>query len=1062
MLIPGLHCSKQLSNVNDRLLKLKGNLSDEQAQITFAKFLKANPHFACQLLFGVDIYPFQDLAIRAMFQKDFVLNVWSRGLSKCENKDSLIFTDKGLVKMEDVQPGDYVQSKLGKNLVLDKTINSEQKTFKLTTSLGFESEGLDYHRVLTLNSNLEHEWRFVKDLKIGDILILRQNSDLEINQRDIFEGWVSSQKETVQSNLLKLDKNFSDWYYFFGLLLGDGCIGSSFCAISSEDSEVLDFLRNFSKNNNLSTQIHKKQNSKCWSFRINSVSLMDFLRHCGFDESKKAKDKIIPTFISKASAENLGRLLKGLFDTDGFCSVQKKKYSSSVSVGFCSSSYNLIKQVRAILLTLGIVSKTGVAFDGGLSQFGDKYYECNKAWSLTITSSKNVSKFNETVGFLIKRKQNKLDQVANYKYTQEEFSNYIPLVGEYLKNKYNKNSFRSRKAGYKLNFRKNTSFHLAQQLIDCGRLKDEDAKKINNLINPNLFYDEVKSIENSSCKTVDIQVQNEECYVTDGVISHNSFVAGLYIGLYAIFNPGVKIGICSKTFRQSKIIFKNIMDLCGSKKGFFFKQCVLNATKGADAWEMEIGDKIKSRIVALPLGDGGKIRGYRFDVMVIDELLLLSDNTINEVIRPFLVVNTDPQNSHKLKKAMKILLETGELTPEDAADLKFGGKKLIGLTSASYKFEYLYSMYSDYIKKITNPVDPKNPEEISHLIMQYSHKIAPEGLMNTQQINEARSSMSAAQFAREMESQFTDDSAGFFSAQRMKEVTIPDGQFPCTRIYGNPNKKYILSIDPNYNDSESSDHFAMAITELDETEKSGTLVHSYALAKCNISARVKYLKYIFDYFNIVFVIVDSAGGKKFINDANELPEFKEAGINLKFIEEVNFMDDDYVAAIDSFKQQYSKEKNVICYAQRFESKWIRAANEHLQASIEKKRIFFASKPQENEFLAQLKSRIPIKDLEFIDEASSVQEGKMAEFIDHQSFLIDLTKTECAMIEVSSTSSGSQTFDLPPNLRKSNSPDKPRKDSYTALLLNNWAIKCYFDMMFAPEKKRSSFVPFILA
>ena len=607
-------------------------------------------------------------------------------------------------------------------------------------------------------------------------------------------------------------------------------------------------------------------------------------------------------------------------------------------------------------------------------------------------------------------------------------------------------------------FRKNTSKNLAQKILNSGRLNDEDYIKINNLVNKNYYYDTVKTIEVSKAETVDIQVENEECYVTDGIISHNSTLASWFIALYAIFNPGVKIGICSKTFRQSQIIFKNIVDLKDGKNGAFFKQCVTSVKRGAAAWELEIGHSIKSRVVAIPLGDGGKIRGYRFDVMVIDELLLLSDQVINEVIRPFLVVNTDPQNAHKLKLAIKTLLESGEITEKEAAQFSISGKKLIGLTSASYKFEYLYSMYADYIKRITTPTKPDSEDEVSHAIFQLSYEMSPPGLLNVNQIAEAKASMSAAQFSREMRSQFTDDSSGFFSSQKMKEATLRMGESPCSRIYGNPNKKYILSIDPNYDDSESSDHFAMSVTELDEENKSGVLVHCYAVSRSNVVSRVRYLKYLFDYFNIVFVIVDRAGGKKFINDANELNEFKDSNINLQFLEDVDFLHDDYSKHLLSAKKQYSVESKKICYAQSFNTKWIRMANEHLQASIEKKRIKFASEPDENEFAAQLKSKIPIKDLEFSDQSSSVEEGKMAEFIDHQQFLIDLTKVECALIEVSSTANGSQTFDLPGNLRKNATPGKSRKDSYTTLLLNNWAIKCYFDIVHAEETKFESFVP----
>ncbi len=58
-----------------------------------------------------------------------------------------------------------------------------------------------------------------------------------------------------------------------------------------------------------------------------------------------------------------------------------------------------------------------------------------------------------------------------------------------------------------------------------------------------------------------------------------------------------------------------------------------------DEWVMEIG---RSSIRALPLGDGEKLRGFRFQRMIIDELLLMPEKIYNEVIIPFLSVVENP------------------------------------------------------------------------------------------------------------------------------------------------------------------------------------------------------------------------------------------------------------------------------------------------------------------------------------------------------------------------------------------------------------------------------------
>jgi hypothetical protein len=65
-------------------------------------------------------------------------------------------------------------------------------------------------------------------------------------------------------------------------------------------------------------------------------------------------------------------------------------------------------------------------------------------------------------------------------------------------------------------------------------------------------------------------------------------------------------------------------------------------------------------------------------------------------------------------------------------------------------------------------------------------------------------------------------------------------------------------------------------------------------------------------------------------------------------------------------------------------------------------------------------------------------------------MVNYTKNQCALIQVTSTPQGTQTFGLPPTLRRQSGPSKTRKDSYSALVLGNWMIKTYYDMTNAKE------------
>ena len=87
---------------------------------------------------------------------------------------------------------------------------------------------------------------------------------------------------------------------------------------------------------------------------------------------------------------------------------------------------------------------------------------------------------------------------------------------------------------------------------------------------------------------------------------------------------------------------------------------------------------------------------------------------------------------------------------------------------------------------------------------------------------------------------------------------------------------------------------------------------------------------------------------------------------------------------------------------------------------------------------------------------------MIDFVEHQYDMIELTKSECALIQIKTSPQGTQTFDLPDNLRRQTGPDKARKDSYSSLVLGNWMIKIYNDMNnLNLDAVQSTFTPCLL-
>lgn len=987
------------------------------------------------------------MAVKAMMQTDYFLGIWGRGLSKCSEKSSLIHTLSGTKKIIDVEVGEEVLAKNGICKVLSKTVNHKQKTYRLTSQKGYESEGLDYHRVLILNEDLETEWKFAKDIKEGDVMVMRKNG-YESKQIDILKDFKN--KKVTNPNSLKLNPygaSLSDWYYFFGLFIGDGNFRPNAIDITSEDAEIIDFMVRFSTNIGLSCKVYDLKNKPTTKkISIYSVQLLKFLKSLGFNPSLKAKDKILPYKILACSKENAAACLRGLFDTDGYASCQenKEKNAKSVIAGFTSSSYELIKQVRMLMLLIGIVTKTGVCFKGGNANFNGRIYKFNKAWSLIVTSQDNVIKFKEKIGFSILRKKKVIDIVDDYKYQNNEFSEYIPYIGSYLEKKYKRKSF-CKKTGSaaKLKFRKNTSKTLARKILESGRLTDSDYYKISQLVNKDLFFDQAVKVEEHEAVTVDIQVENEHCYMSDGFINHNSFTTGLYAVMDAIMNQGVQIGIISKTFRQAKMIFKKIEDIARSPKAEFLSQCITKVSRQNDEWTMEIG---ASKIIALPLGDGEKLRGFRFQRMIIDELLLMPEKVLNEVITPFLSIVENPQERQQIYDVETKLINQGKMKEEERKI--WPNNKIIGLSSASYKFEHLYKMYQQYENSILG-----NKQDGAHrVIMHYSYECAPSQLYDKTLISQAKASLSESQFDREFRSIFTDDSSGYFKVSKMAACTIQDGEGQCVEVKADPNSQYILNFDPSWSESEGSDDFAMNVIKIHPETKKGVVVHSYGVAGAALKKHISYFAYLIETFKPEMIIGDYNGGLQFINSCKESSIFKKKKLKLGVIDSPDIDDPKtYNKGLRKLKRDYNKEEGNYVFLRKPSSTWIRNANESLQAAFDHKRLFFAGAAMDDDFKRQRSSNIPIEDIEFQSGKTEKEENynsgaKMLDLVEHLREMMDVIKVQCALIEVKTSPQGTQSFDLPLNLKKQQGANKARKDSYSALVLGNWGMNLYFDMI----------------
>ena len=617
--------------------------------------------------------------------------------------------------------------------------------------------------------------------------------------------------------------------------------------------------------------------------------------------------------------------------------------------------------------------------------------------------------------------------------------------------------------------------HSSQELNEFlkeidGSIKEEEAKYLlykflrNNIAFTSELFLGVRLFPFQAMAIKGMMVSDYSMFVFSRGMS-KTFSTAIYVLLECLLNPNANIGVIAGSFRQSKQIFQKMEDIVSKPEASLIKECGFKITKGTDQWTLSLG---KARAIALPLANGERLRGFRFNRIVLDEFLTIPEKIFNEVIIPFLGVVENPIEREELYNLESKLIDKGEMKEKDR--YIWPNNKLIILSSPSFKFEYMYKLYKKY-EDLINGLGVKEGEEEDdfkddayRLIMQLSYDCAPSRLYDQNLLKQAKATMSEMQFKREFGAQFIDESDGYFRLSKMAACTIPDGEFPAVEVVGNPSHEYLLSFDPNWAGNTSADHFAMHVFKIDRDAQKVYLVHGYAIAGVSLKQHMEYFLYLIKHFNIVGICGDYNGGVQFINSCNESALFKNTNINIGVIDVDLEKPENWHTDILSFKNQYNLSERKYCILRKPTSNWIRNANEMLQAAIDHKRILFASRAVDAHFDEQRKKKIPIDNLKWDVKAPKASKGAMMiDFIDHQKYVVELTKSECANIEVIANPQGSQSFNLPQNLRRQKGPNRARKDSYSSLVLGNWFAKVFFDAENASveQKPQGTFIPFAI-
>lgn len=522
-----------------------------------------------------------------------------------------------------------------------------------------------------------------------------------------------------------------------------------------------------------------------------------------------------------------------------------------------------------------------------------------------------------------------------------------------------------------------------------------------------------------------------------------SWSLGLYCLLRMVFMPNRKIIVCGAGFRQSKLIFEYmdafyqnaplLRDMVQDKK--------VGGFKDTDMWRFLMNGGYTA---CLPVGTGDKIRGQRANDLIVDEFSSINPAIFETVMAGFAAVSSDPVGNSKRAAARKEAERIGiELEYDTSKDIVKSNQIVISGT-AYYSFNHFASYWRRWKAIINAKEDPRAldehyPEGIpndlnseDYSIIRIPVELIPEDFMDMGQIARTKGSINAGVYANEYGAVFSADSDGFFRRTLIESCIAHPGKIyknkeDCyfePRIYGDPNLKYVMGIDP----ASENDNFSIVLLELHEGHR--RLVYSWTTTRKNHQARLKsklveehdFYSYVnrkvrnlMERFDVQHIIIDSQGGGYAVIEA-----FKNEG-NMKEYEKAILEIRDPNKPKDSDRREGHHIVELATFA---DAKWFSEANHGMKKDMEEQELIFPS-------FDPASLAIAIEEDQLLDRVVDTVQDCVEE--------VELLKDELCTIVMKQTMSGREQFVTPEEVTNG-AKRRQKKDRYSSLVIANMAAR----------------------
>lgn len=465
-----------------------------------------------------EIDPIAGVHLQAAAQK-WVCHSISRCLAVGE---SLVLTEDGFYDIGEfaegitIPEGEFVNiskevsaiTKNGARKITHAYNNGEKNVLEVKMRNGFTITGTPEHRVCVLVNDYSTCWKQLQDLVVGDVIVGRKG--LEIynkgsNHISVIMGkkFTYGQRHYGSSKPVKIPNRLSKQLcYFLGLMCADGHVGKNEIRLTQLKNNVCEefvSLMDLLFGLKVKWTRDKRSDKELFSLVSNSREVVAFMKYLGMGLHN---NHTVPRVILRGGREYVKEFIKGL-TLDGHIAGENICVLTSASRVF-------VKQVQQLLLNMGIVST--------LMSWETK-------WNLVISDRDDVRAFTMKIGFAENRKQINAEKICMAETPRVKRRGVVPDYG--LRKRFREEILPEIKSN-----RMYTHFNSMTNSQRYGMfLNSESALEMRDLglefpdflIDPTyIFHPVVDKKEMGIMMTRDISVDDEQNYLVNGVLSHNT------------------------------------------------------------------------------------------------------------------------------------------------------------------------------------------------------------------------------------------------------------------------------------------------------------------------------------------------------------------------------------------------------------------------------------------------------------------------------------------------------------------------------------------------------------